>query len=86
MRKINKCAMAKSEEMPSLTILITGCLNFQILKNPNLLKYVFDPSLGPSNDCADVNECISGQNDCSENADCLNTEGSYRCQCHSGYR
>ena len=73
--------------MPSLTILFFKHVsNFQLLENPNLPKYVFDPSLGPSNDCADVNECISDQNDCSENADCLNTEGSYRCQCHSGYR
>ena len=53
---------------------------------PKIQFQASDPSLGPSNDCADINECISGQNDCSENADCLNTEGSFRCQCHSGYR
>lgn len=40
-----------------------------------------------SKGCADVNECSSrSKNNCSANAECLNTEGSFRCQCLSGYK
>ena len=34
--------------------------------------------------CQDSNECLS-ENDCSENAVCLNSVGSYTCECTSGY-
>lgn len=33
----------------------------------------------------DKNECDKGEGNCDENALCINTEGSYRCQCQSGY-
>ena len=32
---------------------------------------------------SDVNECRSGSNDCEEL--CVNTEGSYECDCSVGY-
>ena len=33
----------------------------------------------------DVHECIVGSDNCSSNAICTNTNGSYVCQCQSGY-
>ena len=35
--------------------------------------------------CQDLDECSSGTHDCSENAYCINEEGSYKCQCQSGF-
>ena len=35
--------------------------------------------------CYDINECIEETDDCSENAICINNQGSYECQCNSGY-
>nr|XP_032818226.1 uncharacterized protein LOC116946998 [Petromyzon marinus] len=35
--------------------------------------------------CEDINECISGQNNCPVNANCTNTIGSYTCACKLGY-
>jgi len=34
----------------------------------------------------DKDECENGENDCSENADCSNTVGSFLCQCREGFR
>ncbi|KAK6971059.1 fibulin-1, partial [Biomphalaria glabrata] len=41
-----------------------------------------------SGDCfTDVNECLGTNNKvCPPNSDCVNTKGSYRCQCHLGYK
>ena len=34
----------------------------------------------------DVDECaLASTNDCSTNADCVNTVGSYNCTCKSGF-
>ena len=35
--------------------------------------------------CADKDECECGLDDCDENANCTNTEGSYMCTCREGY-
>ena len=34
---------------------------------------------------ADVNECLTTVNKCSPNANCVNTDGSYTCECPPGY-
>ena len=34
----------------------------------------------------DVNECELGEDNCHANADCMNTEGSFECECKTGYR
>ena len=33
----------------------------------------------------DIDECVSGTDNCDSNADCINTESSFTCQCSSGY-
>ena len=34
---------------------------------------------------SDVNECVSGTDNCDANAVCTNTNGSYICTCNAGY-
>ena len=34
----------------------------------------------------DINECEEGVAICPENAECRNTQGSYRCECGRGFR
>ena len=34
---------------------------------------------------ADVNECTDGTSNCSADAMCNNTKGSYRCKCKPGF-
>ena len=34
---------------------------------------------------SDINECEGGAYNCSSNAVCMNTKGSYNCTCKSGY-
>ena len=34
---------------------------------------------------ADVNECDTGDNNCDENANCADNEGSFTCSCKDGY-
>ena len=33
----------------------------------------------------DIDECETMTDDCDENADCINTEGSFECVCQPGY-
>ena len=33
----------------------------------------------------DDDECVSGTDNCDSNANCTNTEGSFTCQCSSGF-
>ncbi|CAI5764837.1 nidogennidogen-2 [Podarcis lilfordi] len=41
---------------------------------------------GDGKECADVNECQEGRSRCSPESVCVNTPGSYRCECPSGYQ
>ena len=33
----------------------------------------------------DINECVTGANDCDSNATCTNTPGNFNCSCNEGY-
>ena len=33
----------------------------------------------------DIDECVTGQAGCDENAECINTPGSFYCQCKESY-
>ncbi len=35
--------------------------------------------------CFDIDECVLGLDSCSANAACINTPGSYKCECYDGY-
>ncbi|XP_047456774.1 epidermal growth factor-like protein 6 isoform X2 [Mugil cephalus] len=35
--------------------------------------------------CVDIDECVTGKNDCPYNRQCVNTFGSYYCKCQDGY-
>ncbi|CAH1159443.1 unnamed protein product [Phaedon cochleariae] len=35
--------------------------------------------------CAELDECSSGEHNCDVNAECINTKGSYHCVCKEGY-
>ena len=36
-------------------------------------------------DPKDIDECVTDQNNCTENANCNNTNGGFICECSSGY-
>ncbi|MDY0002358.1 MAG: calcium-binding EGF-like domain-containing protein [Polyangia bacterium] len=36
-------------------------------------------------DCADIDECATFTDNCSDDATCLNTTGAFTCTCHTGY-
>ena len=36
-------------------------------------------------DCVDIDECSTGGYDCFDHMNCINTIGSYKCQCEIGY-
>ncbi|XP_063296068.1 nidogen-2 [Pelobates fuscus] len=40
---------------------------------------------GDGHECADLNECEMGLSKCGQNTVCVNLEGSYKCDCQSGY-
>ena len=33
----------------------------------------------------DYDECLSGQHNCSNNANCTNVPGDFKCTCHNEY-
>nr|XP_056707120.1 nidogen-2 [Euleptes europaea] len=41
---------------------------------------------GDGKECTDINECAEGISRCSRESVCVNTVGSYRCECPSGFQ
>jgi hypothetical protein len=33
----------------------------------------------------DINECFTGSHDCSNNAECVNSYGTFHCKCNAGF-
>ena len=53
--------------------------------NPVYLPVTTCPPGFQGADCkTDINECLRGTDDCDLNAACVNTTGSFQCQCFSG--
>ncbi|KAL7013836.1 hypothetical protein ACKWTF_015609 [Chironomus riparius] len=44
-----------------------------------------EPTMYKYESCPDVDECGLGIHDCNVNAECLNTHGSFNCQCKKGF-
>ena len=44
------------------------------------------PKKNVYNDVLDIDECGDSSNNCSPNAICTNTPGSFNCSCNQGYR
>ena len=61
--------------------------SFCVLDQDQAAKCECKPGFTPfgPNTCADINECATNQNDCSEYAECINNEGSHTCLCLQGY-
>ena len=38
-----------------------------------------------AHDCTDIDECLEGNHNCSEYADCENTHREFNCKCYTGY-
>ena len=46
----------------------------------------YEPDLKNAKLCVDMNECLSKNiNECQKNTACVNTVGSYRCDCLDGF-
>jgi len=45
----------------------------------------YEADLLNSKICVDMNECSTGVHECQSNAKCVNTIGSYRCECSEGF-
>jgi hypothetical protein len=51
-----------------------------------LFFYCFSHNLHNYHESSDVDECLLDQTECDKNARCINTPGSYSCECLPGYR
>lgn len=58
------------------TVYILGRRNYIVVSD------VWTMTLGIS----DIDECSNGDNLCQRNADCINSPGSYRCECAAGFK
>ena len=34
----------------------------------------------------DINECLTGRDNCNSNADCVNADGNFQCSCRAGFQ
>merc|ERR1712003_13554 len=41
---------------------------------------------GAKQECDDINKCSTGANNCGNNTTCRNTDGSFECDCNSGFQ
>ena len=56
-------------------------INWRILTAIENLRCIFIDIIS----ILDIDECAKGTHTCSANAECANTEGSYKCTCKTGY-
>ena len=72
--------------VPTLTEASPACA-IQAIQEMEQLAQVsaIHAELQGSNQCADIDECTDGTDNCHDDAQCTNTDGSFTCMCNSGY-
>ena len=70
---------------PNSTVNSCGTNTLCQQTNPGIYNCSCKSGYSGGYNCTDINECTTGQHQCSNNADCTNTKGSYTCQCKFGY-
>ncbi|XP_072440504.1 epidermal growth factor-like protein 8 [Chiloscyllium punctatum] len=81
--EVTRGAPAKQRLSPSPSAICSPvCLPPQRCQAPN--QCTCPPGLTGPQCTIDVNECVTGTARCQHG--CINTPGSFRCTCHSGYR
>ena len=80
---VNCVGKTKSESVFCIRYFnIVGMRSIVMFFSPELLVDIIMYTFS----CSDINECErDGANNCSGNADCFNTIGSYYCSCVNGY-
>ncbi len=86
---INEC----EQENPRVCNENTICDDMTIGEGNNILPYLCTCQDGFEENgnnekgiiCKDIDECTENLNNCDENAECTNTEGSFSCKCNDGY-
>ncbi|XP_078516194.1 fibulin-5 isoform X2 [Lissotriton helveticus] len=57
--------------------------NFPSASRPPLCRFGY--TMDESNQCVDIDECLSETHQCNPTQVCINTEGGYTCSCTEGY-
>ena len=70
--------------MKQLEIIIVHVMLVGQEKHVTLVRYIVS-LLNVLITFTDINECLAGTKLCHDLAECVNTAGSYKCQCQSGY-
>ena len=69
------------EVLPQLTALVNDPM-----QNTEVMRFMLNYNYFYENLYTDIDECSEDIHFCNNNNYCVNTIGSYRCQCNDGYR
>ena len=75
---LKQTSIMKNQKDSSGFVSKRECIDFTFIKC--LVGYEVNDS---KNECVDINECKTTR--CPKYSNCVNSEGSYHCQCKAGY-